>query len=41
MLRKKRRANVLNGHGALIFEPESELIRPIMHAGGWAVERYL
>ncbi|MHB8748902.1 MAG: DUF512 domain-containing protein [Aggregatilineales bacterium] len=33
--------DVLNGRGALIFEPESDLIRPVMHEGGWAVEKYL
>lgn len=33
--------DVLNGRGALIFEPHSELIRPIMRDGGWAVEKYL
>jgi putative radical SAM enzyme (TIGR03279 family) len=33
--------DVLNGRGALVFEPHSELIRPIMRDGGWAVEKYL
>jgi putative radical SAM enzyme (TIGR03279 family) len=33
--------DVLNGRGALVFEPHSELIRPVMREGGWAVEKYL
>ena len=33
--------DVLNGRGALVFEPDSTLIRPIMRDGGWAVEKYL
>ena len=33
--------DVLNGRGALVFEPDSALIRPIMRDGGWAVEKYL
>jgi NifB/MoaA-like Fe-S oxidoreductase len=33
--------DILNGHGALVFEPDSDLIRPVMHEGGWAVEKYL
>jgi putative radical SAM enzyme (TIGR03279 family) len=33
--------DVLNGRGALVFEPDSGLIRPIMRDGGWAVEKYL
>ncbi len=33
--------DVLNGKGALVFEPDAELIRPIMRSGGWAVEKYL
>lgn len=33
--------DVLNGRGALVFESDTELIRPVMKAGGWAVEKYL
>lgn len=33
--------DVLNGRGALVIEPHSDLIRPIMRDGGWAVEKYL
>lgn len=33
--------DVLNGRGALVFEPDRTLIRPIMKEGGWAVEKYL
>lgn len=33
--------DVLNGRGALVFEPGANLIRPVMHENGWAVEKYL
>jgi putative radical SAM enzyme (TIGR03279 family) len=33
--------DILQGRGALVFEPDDALIRPIMRDGGWAVEKYL
>jgi len=33
--------DIVTGKGALVFEPDADLIRPIMREGGWAVEKYL